>query len=231
MLRLSGKIGRNGTRVNADVAGWNDRMYRLHGTPYDRGLTRRIQEARVATVMRLAGVTASDSILELGCEAGRLLDRVPHCRRLVGADISRVALADARALFRERKRPAEFLRLDAQQPLPFSPGEFDVVVCSEMLEHVENPRAVPENIHAAVDRNTRVVLTVPLERPKVAIKSVLARVGLLALLFPGVEPGQSEWHLQAFSRRMLLDLTADLFDLEKGAFVWGCHYAARVTKR
>ena len=232
MLRLVRQARRDdATRIDADVAAWNDRMYRLHGTPYDRGLTARIQNARVAAVMRLAAITRGDAVLELGCESGRLLDHVPECGRLVGADISKAALADAEQRFRGKHRAAEFVQVDAQRPLPFERGEFDVVVCSEMLEHVEDPRAVVESIHAIVDGATRVVLTVPLERPKVVIKGILLRLGLLGLLFPGVEPGQSEWHLQAFSRRMLLALTADLFALDAETIVWGCHYAARMVKR
>lgn len=217
--------------IDTELAGWNDRMYRAHGTPYDRGLTSYIQEARVATILRLAEVRDSDAVLELGCEAGRLLSHVPACRRLVGADISEVALVDAAARLRSHQPPAELIRLDAQRPLPFTPGEFDVVICSEMLEHVANPRAVIEGLHAAVDTSTRVVLSIPIEAPKIAIKRVLAAVGLLGVLFPGVEPGRSEWHLQSFSRRMLLDITRDLFTAEQGVVVWGCHYAARFAKR
>ena len=217
--------------VDSDLAGWNDRMYRAHGTPYDRGLTAHIQQARVAAVLRLAGVTESDRVLELGCEAGQLMSRVPRCRRLVGADISGSALADAAERLSNRQPVAELVQVDAQRPLPFTPGEFDVVICSEMLEHVAYPQAVVEQLYAIVDKNTRVVLSVPLEKPKIALKRIFAAVGLLGLLFPGVEPTRSEWHLQSFSRRMLLDITRDFFVLDKGTIVWGCHYVARFAKR
>lgn len=205
-------------------------MYRLHGTPYDRGITRVIQQARVAAVLRLAEVRATDAVLELGCESGRLLGQVPACRRLVGADISEAALADAASHLASRRPAAELVQVDAQRVLPFAPGEFDVVICSEMLEHVANPRAAVERLHAAVDTKARVVLSIPIEAPKVAIKRMLATVGLLGLLFPGVEPGRSEWHLHAFSRRMLLAVTRGLFRAERSAVVWGCHYVARFAK-
>jgi len=221
----------NERSLDADLVDWNDRMYLKHGTSYERGIIRHIQNARVAAVLRLARVGSTDAVLELGCEAGRLLSQVPPCRRLVGADISQRALADAQELFRKRGRAAEFQQVDAQHPLPFARGEFNVMVCSEMLEHVREPRVVLESIHAVADASTRVVLTVPLEAPKVAIKRLLARVGVLELLFPGIEPGQSEWHLQSFSRRMLLELTGSLFALQRGEVVWGCHYVALFSKR
>jgi 2-polyprenyl-3-methyl-5-hydroxy-6-metoxy-1,4-benzoquinol methylase len=217
--------------VDSDLAGWNDRMYRAHGTPYDRGLTAYIQQARVDSVLRLARISESDRVLELGCEAGQLMSRVPRCGRLVGADISGSALADAAERLSKRKPAAELVQVDAQRALPFTRGEFDVVICSEMLEHVAYPEAVIEQLHAIVDKKTRVVLSIPLEKPKIVLKRIFAAVGLLGLLFPGVEPTRSEWHLQSFSRRMLLDVTRDFLALDKGAIVWGCHYVARFTKR
>jgi SAM-dependent methyltransferase len=156
--------------VDADLASWNDRMYRVHGTPYDRGLTAYIQKARVAAVLRLASVSEADRVLELGCEAGQLMSRVPRCRRLVGADISGSALADAAERLSRRQPAAELVQADAQLALPFGRGEFDVVICSEMLEHVAYPAAVVEQLHAIVDASTRVVLSVPLEKPKLALK-------------------------------------------------------------
>jgi 2-polyprenyl-3-methyl-5-hydroxy-6-metoxy-1,4-benzoquinol methylase len=205
-------------------------MYRLHGTPYDRGITRFIQQARVAAVLRLAEVRSNDRELEIGCESGRLLAQVPACGRLVGADISEAALVDASSHLASRNPTVELVQVDVQRRLPFAPGEFDVVICSEMLEHVVDPRAAVEHLHAAVDRKARVVLSIPIEAPKLAIKRALAAVGLLGLLFPGIEPGRSEWHLHAFSRRMLLEITRGLFRADRSAVVWGCHYVARFAK-
>jgi len=214
-----------------ELAEWNDRMYAEHATPYTGGIAGRIQRARVETLLRLGAIGADDAVLELGCEAGRLLVEVPPCRRLVGADISGRALADAAALFLERGRDVDLRQLDAQHALPFERGEFDVVICSDMLEHVPQPRLVLENLHAIADRSTRVLLTVPIEGPKLVLKRMLGGLGLMNVLFPGIEEGQSHWHLHAFSRAMLHELSHDLFELERGKNVWGCHYAGRFTAR
>jgi SAM-dependent methyltransferase len=100
---------------NLELAQWNDQMYRAHPTPYAKGVAGIIQKARVKAVMRFAQIRPSDAVLELGCESGHLLVESPPARRLVGADISTQALADAKTLFRNRCRTGEFFQVDALQ--------------------------------------------------------------------------------------------------------------------
>jgi hypothetical protein len=95
-----------------------------------------------------------------------------------------------------------------------------------MLEHVSNPRKAIDNIRALCTPATRVVLTVPLEVPKIKIKKIFNCIGLLKIFFPGIEAGQSEWHLQSFSRPMLLEISKNLLNLRAGRLVWGSHYVA-----
>lgn len=197
-------------------------MFAAHPTPYERGLSRRIELARVREVLRLAAIKSSDAVLEIGCEAGNLLAAIGPARRIVGADISSRALDAARRRLGER---AELLQLDAERQLPFARGEFDVILCSEMLEHTEDPRAVLRNIRAIAGTDTRIVISVPIEGPKVRIKQLLHRLGLLRLIAGSVEPGQSEWHLHAFSPRMLEDhLTSVSFRVIARRTVWATHY-------
>jgi 2-polyprenyl-3-methyl-5-hydroxy-6-metoxy-1,4-benzoquinol methylase len=216
-------------RVDAPLAAWNDDMYRKHPTPY-AGIAGLVERARARKVLRLAAIRPSDAVLELGCESGNLLVQVSVARRLVGSDISRAALEDATKLFAHRHRTAEFVQLDAQQELPFTPGEFDVILSSEMLEHVEKPRAVLENLHRICTPETRVVISIPIEKPKLVVKKVLGKLRLFHLFFPGIEEERSEWHLQLFSKRMLLEITRDLFHHEAGGIV-GTHYVGRFRRK
>ena len=213
--------------MHADLAQWNDAMYRKHPTPYGRGIAGAISAARVRTVLRLVRVQPADAVLELGCESGHLLLQVPACRRRLGADISEAALADARAqALRTQAERVDFMQLNAADPLPFTKGQFDVIIISEMLEHVDNPRAVLERVHAITTPETRLAITVPNERPKLVIKDVLQRLRLFDLLFPGIEEGQSEWHLQQFDKPLIRETVKELFDVTALRSVWGCHYAA-----
>jgi 2-polyprenyl-3-methyl-5-hydroxy-6-metoxy-1,4-benzoquinol methylase len=46
---------------------------------------------------------------------------------------------------------------------------FDVILSSEMLEHTTDPRAVLGRIHEVCGEETRVVLSAPLEAPKLVL--------------------------------------------------------------
>ena len=216
--------------LNAQLVDWNNRMYQMHPTPYN-GLAGMIERARSRKVLEFAQINPDDAVLELGCEAGNLLINVPLCRRIVGADISSAALADAAKVFARRGRAAEFVQLDGQQRLPFSQGEFDVIICSEMLEHVENPKKVLDNLYAIATPDTRIVVSIPLESVKVFIKKCLNVTGLFKILFPRIEEGQSEWHLHAFSRRKLLEISSDLYALKQQRAIWGSHYIANLQMK
>ena len=99
-----------------------------------------------------------------------------------------------------------------------------------MLEHVEDPRAVIENIYAIANQETRIILSVPIETPKLVVKDVLSKVGLFNVLFPGIEEGQSEGHLHAFSVDKLRDITSDLFEKQRQKGIWGIHYVVHLRK-
>jgi ubiquinone/menaquinone biosynthesis C-methylase UbiE len=208
-----------------DVARWNDQMYEKHPTPYT-GLAGAVERLRVRHVRSLAAVTPGDTVLEVGCEAGGLMASLPQARRLVGADISSAALRDASRRFRNLDRPAVFCQCDATSALPFTRGAFSVIICSEMLEHVSEPAKAIDSIRAIATPATRIVLSVPNEKPKVRIKEVLRRIGFIRIFMPGIEEAQSEWHLQAFSRPGLLHLLAGKLRVETCRIVLGLHVVA-----
>lgn len=206
-------------------------MYEAHPTPYERGLAGLVESKRAQAVLELARIQPADAVLEIGCEAGRLLSRVPPTRRIAGADISRRALEDAAARFERLGSPVELFQVDAVQGLPFERGEFDVILCSEMLEHVDHPERVLEHIHTLATPKTRVVVSVPIEAPKVRLKTLLHRVGLLDRLFPTIEPGQSEWHVHAFSGAMLREVTRARFETLARRRVLFAHEVALLRAR
>jgi peptidoglycan/xylan/chitin deacetylase (PgdA/CDA1 family)/2-polyprenyl-3-methyl-5-hydroxy-6-metoxy-1,4-benzoquinol methylase len=76
--------------------------------------------------------------LEIGCAEGHFtVDLAPRVSELVAADLSEIALARARVRCAEHGN-VTFEQLDvAEDPLP---GEFDVIVCSELLYYVGRER-------------------------------------------------------------------------------------------
>ncbi len=168
-------------------------MYLKHPTPY-YGIAGFIENRRIKTVKKLSGIKTRDKILEIGCERGVLLRSLPDCKLKVGLDISYRALADAKKYFQDNVNndKVKLILGDATKVLPFKRGEFDVIVCSEMLEHVSSPRNVLENIHQICDENTRVVITVPVEPLKLFFKKIASSLKINKILFPYIEEKQSE---------------------------------------
>ncbi len=126
----------------------NNRLYRWHIRQFLNELGRLV----VATQPRC--------ILDVGCGEGFVVaflkERLPEAD-ITGVDLSEAALSYARKHFGAL---ATFRQADIYA-LPFPDGAFDTVVCSEVLEHLNEPdRAMHELKRVA---RQYVVLTVPLE--------------------------------------------------------------------
>jgi SAM-dependent methyltransferase len=209
--------------INDALVQWNNTMYARHPTPYGKGIAGAIQEARVRAVLSLARLTSGDSVLEIGCEGGGLLARLPPCVKIAACDVSLGALGHARERLHSLGRNVDLYHADAETSLPFAAGEFSAIICSEVLEHVASPRKVVRNIHSISTQETKVVFTVPIEWLKTRMKGILKKLHLLDRLFPSIEEGRSEWHLHAFSDRMVRCLLKGLFVVERTAWPWCCH--------
>lgn len=196
-------------------------MYLVHPTPYHNPIAGIIERARVFVVSNFAQIKPSDHVLEVGCESGGLLSRLPYCKRLVGLDISPRALEDARINVHRR---VELVEHDAEKPFPFPKQSFDVVICSQLLEHVENPDKVVKNIIPVVKKGSRVVFSVPDEPFLETMKNFFKKLSLLQILFPGIEEKQSEWHLQAFTKQKMKNLIKKPLKTKKHARVFGVYH-------
>ena len=74
-------------------------------------------------------------VLDVGCRAGALTRAYLEGNEVVGLDVDRDALDEAREL------GIQTVWADAQRGLPFADRSFDVVVAGEVLEHLASPRA------------------------------------------------------------------------------------------
>ena len=108
----------------------------------------RLQQALIgrflARVRSLVAPLPVHSLLDVGCAEGFVLDMLLTTRpdlAVMGADIDHEALARGRALF----PGIPFVRADIQR-LPYAARSFDLVVCTEVLEHLAHPNAALEEI-------------------------------------------------------------------------------------
>ena len=153
--------GANGDRVD-EMDSW-DRHWRRFA------LSARINPAqafRRRLILHLLGGAAAEpgaTILDIGCGSGDLLaELAAHLpgAMFAGIDNSKTGLAQAR-----RKLPrAELLQWDltsaaeAPEPLRQWAGH---AVCSEVLEHLDDPAGVLANAKAFIKPGGRLVITVP----------------------------------------------------------------------
>jgi hypothetical protein len=115
---------------------------------FTEGLRERFHEARVRTFLQLIRPRPGDRLLDLGGSDGSLAARI--CARVpllvTVADLTdEHADAVAARGFRHAVLP--------DGPLPFGAGDFDIVLCNSVIEHVTLPKAQC-SVDARVDQST-----------------------------------------------------------------------------
>jgi len=98
-------------------------------------------------------------ILDVGCGEGFTLEKL-HANdigeELVGIDFLETAIAIGK-----KEHPYLDLRQGNIYDIPFDSNSFDLVICSEVLEHLEDPVRALDELHRVA--NTYVLLSVPNE--------------------------------------------------------------------
>ena len=168
------------------------------GNFYDKYATKnRISRALVggflSSVTSLYRTAAAKSVLEVGCGEGKLADHLvrsgPRPERFLATDLSLECKA------KDIDPMIEFAEASLYD-LPFEDGSFDLVLCCEVLEHVERPREALAEV-ARVGRDF-VLISTPWE-PVWRVMN-MARGKYLRDL--GNTPG----HIQHFGRGDLIEL-------------------------
>ena len=170
------------------------------GNVYDKygsrnPVARRLMDGFLGAMRELYDARPDETVVEIGCGEGELLSRLVAwrpARRHFGFDVSREILLEA------RRHPGITVALQSAERLALHDGAADVVVASEVLEHLRDPEAALREIARVARR--RVILSVPRE----PIWRVLNCARLRYLADLGNTPG----HLQHFSTGAFVELVA-----------------------
>lgn len=107
-------------------------------------------------------VSAVDGrVLDIGCDGATLTEiiaRKSAAREIVGVDISRDSVA-----YSKNKRPDFQLAVAHAEELPFQADAFDLIFCSEVLEHVDSPESFLREVRRCLRDGGYCVVEVPTE--------------------------------------------------------------------
>jgi len=204
-------------KTENDFIQWNEEMaHRYDPEAYhlrSNFLIRWIERRRVKTILNFLNTHQQDSVLEIGCGAGNILEQIPAIR-LHGIDLSSF-------LIKKSQRRLAFhqviLAQSNAEQLPFASGKFHKLVCSEVLEHVANPRRVVGEIARVATSDAVIVISVPNEVWIDRVKTIIRELGLGKWLLKGADDSYSspdqmtdEWHLHSFDLTLLKEISDDI---------------------
>ena len=112
-------------------------------------MPRHYEIVKIITKTKMSG-----KVLDLGCGEGHILKMLPSSYEKYGSDISKTALKLV------NHKNIHIKSCDLNKDFPFN-KEFDFIICSEVLEHLENPSNVLENVKKHLTKNGLFLVTTP----------------------------------------------------------------------
>lgn len=149
---------------------------------------------------------AGSNVIDIGCGGGILTESMDIAGASVtGIDMAEASLAVARLHKAESKSAVNYLQSTAEGMAAEHPGEFDVVTCLEMLEHVPSPAAVIRSCAELVRPGGDLFFSTINRNPKAFVFAIVGAEYLLRLLPAGtheyekfIRPSELEaWARQA----------------------------------
>ncbi len=157
-----------------------------------------------------AGKLKPQSILDVGCGEGFILERLREDKigeELTGIDFSRNAIQIGKKM-----HPALSLKRGTIYNIPFKPNSFDLVICSEVLEHLEHPEKALSEIQRVTKNNC--IISVPHE-PWFMLANLMRAKNISRW-------GNDIEHIQHWSNRGINAMVGKYFNVKdiKNPFPW-----------
>jgi SAM-dependent methyltransferase len=132
-----------------------DWRYREQFELEDRHWWFRARRRVISSLLSRAALPPSPRILDAGCGTGRNLLEFGKLGRATGVDVSPQAVEFCRG------RGAPDVRQAAVEDLPFDALSFDVLLATDVIEHVDDDTAVLRELRRVAADDARLILTVP----------------------------------------------------------------------
>ncbi|MGM0704019.1 MAG: bifunctional 2-polyprenyl-6-hydroxyphenol methylase/3-demethylubiquinol 3-O-methyltransferase UbiG [Pseudomonadota bacterium] len=126
---------------------------------------------------------AGRQVIDVGCGGGLLAEAMAHRGASVtGIDMGEAPLGVARLHARQSEVNVDYRLASAETMAETRPGEFDVVTCLEMLEHVPDPASVIRACATLVKPGGHVFFSTLNRNPKAYALAILGAEYLLRML-------------------------------------------------
>lgn len=141
-----------------------------------------INPLRLGFIDSRAGL-AGKRVIDIGCGGGILSEAMAHRgAEVTGIDMGEAPLSVARLHQQESGIQVNYRQASAEEMAQEHPGEFDVVTCLEMLEHVPDPAAVVRACATLVKPGGHVFFSTINRNPKAYAYAVIGAEYVLGLL-------------------------------------------------
>jgi len=142
-----------------------------------------INPLRLGWIRSVTGGLSGKKVLDVGCGGGILSESMA----VDGADVTGIDLAErslkiARLHSLESGVSVSYQAISAEQMADERPGEFDVVTCMEMLEHVPDPPSVVQACARLVKPGGWVFLSTLNRNPKSFLFAIVGAEYILRML-------------------------------------------------
>lgn len=129
---------------------------------------------------------AGKKVLDVGCGGGILSEAMAQRgANVTGIDMGEAPLNIARLHALESGVSVDYKQIPVEQLAAQMPGEFDVVTCLEMLEHVPDPASIIKACHTLVKPGGMVFFSTINRNPKAYAMAILGAEYLLRMLPSG----------------------------------------------
>ena len=199
------------SRPDEDFIEWNEKMsrsfnqefYYKHSNP----LIIWVEKKRLNSISKLIKKELQETklidpnILEVGCGEGHVLEEISSkikTKNLFGLDPLENWLEKAKAKLGTKARLIKGFAED----LPFDNNSMDIVICSEVLEHVIDPQIVLNQLKRVIKPDGLIIVSIPNDRLIDTLKETLDIFKLYNKFFPKIQK-DNQWHIHSFSLTLL----------------------------
>ena len=145
------------------------------------------------------------TILEVGCGTGHVLEEIADriaTKELIGIDPLDWWLDKAKARLGNKAKLVKGFAED----LPFENNSMDIVICTEVIEHVINPTVVLRELKRVLKNEGLIIVSTPNEKLINRLKDIIDFFKIYKKLFSNIpKRNDDEWHLHSFDLNSFKD--------------------------